>query len=261
MASLALDLLPSRLDRLRHEHESNLIRAESDILSAIDVTRRATVGTAFDRLRRESERALKQYCDKVRDEVLRFAEATTHSLTQEDVASVTECASRHVDASHHLLRFDMFRDAVARHFGRAGATIDLSALQLDLSRALLHAGSFNFVSSFKSTLHDDLELLRHKQLATAEADRRAPSKAASGWMNKWAFWVGLIGVAATIAGTYRTFVPAAAALQSPSGQAAYEPIVSDAARVVPAPLSSAPNAAASAATRSSASAPHVPASR
>jgi hypothetical protein len=261
MASLALDLLASRLDRLQHEHEGILIRAESDILSAIDVTRRATVGTAFDRLRRESERALKQHCQKVRDEVLRFAEATTHSLAPEDVASVIQCASRHVDADHHLLRFDMFGDAVTRHFGRAGATIDLSAFRLDLSRALLHAGSFNSVSSFKSTLRDDLELLRRKQLLAAEVDRKAQSKATPAWMSKWGFWIGLVVAAATIAGTYRTFVPATIASQSSSRQAAPEPIASDSARIVPAPPGSVHIAAPSAATGSSASASHVPASK
>ena len=210
MAGIALDLLSRRLALLRQDHEHHLLRAHSEALTSININRRATVGTAFGQVRHESQRTLADYCNQLHAEVMKFVGETTLQLSRADLESILDCVAKQFDAALYVKRFDMFGEEVTRHFGRSGATVDLEALGLDLTRALLSAGTSNAISRVQASLRNDLEMLAQRQQVALEAVNLRGSTGAPRWMSSWGFWVGLLGVIATVAGTYRTFVPATA---------------------------------------------------
>jgi hypothetical protein len=230
MPALALDLLSSRLGRLQSQHESRLRKEHSDVLADIDVSRRSTVGSAYETLVQSSALALVDYCALIRSEVLGFAETTSITLSGKDIASLVSCASHRLDTDYYLRQFDQFGDAVIRHFGRAGQTFDVGSLSLDHTRARLDVATWNALAGLKSSLNDDLKLMQRKQVAAAQVEKQKSATLVPTWMGKWDFWLKVVAVGLTIAGTYRTFVPApplasssasiGAALASPSSPAA-----------------------------------------
>lgn len=208
MSTLDCQLLSRRLDRLRQDHESRLLSSGSAALQAIDGNRRATVGAAFDRVRHDTQTALADYCNQLHGAVLSFVGQTATDLTADDIDAAVACATQNVKADSFVVRIDRFGEAVVRHLGRAGAAFDLSTLGLEHSRALLHAGTSNIIARFSSSLRDDLEAHSQKQKALASMNTKRASLVAPAWMTRWGFWIGLLVAAATLAQTYRAFVPA-----------------------------------------------------
>lgn len=231
MSASSLELLSSRLERLQTEHENRLLTEQSDTLKAIDISRLSTVGTAFGEVKRSSQRALQDYCFTVRNEVLSFAESAPSVLSSESISSLVDCASGRLDANIYLRHFDMFGQSVVRHFGLAGQTVDLESLRLDFSRALLDSGTYNAISSFKAALKNDLEIMRHRQLAAAETKKQQESKLVPAWMGKLGFWLLIPGLVLTAAQTYRAFVPPPSSDQATSNVA---PVGSAASATAPA---------------------------
>ena len=223
MPALERQLLSRRLDRLRQDHESRLLSMESAALQSIDFNRRVTVGTAFNRVRHDTQAALADYCKHIHDEVVSFVEQTTASLTADDIATAVACSTEDLDAACYLRRFDRFGEAVIRDFGRRGAAVDLSALSLKHTRALLHAGTADLITRFGSSLKDDLETQSRKQSTLLVMEKKRASFGAP-WMSKWAFWIGLPVAAATFAQTYRAFVPAPTQSQSSERVDAAHPV-------------------------------------
>ena len=256
MSPVALDLLERRMAHLRENHQNLLLKAHSDVVKAIDVKRRNTVATALDLMRSETQKSLGDYCRQVRAEVMKVAEQTTLQLSLQDADAILERVARQFDADIHVKRFDVFCESTTRHFARAGAVVDLSAFRPDLGRALLHAGTSNAITQFLSSLRDEVELLVHRHRIAAEADDQRDSAGVPRWMTRWKFWLGAVGVVATVVGVvatvasaYRSYAPADKTQQASLAIAASEPTAARPASVASASVSpAAAIAGASAAT-------------
>lgn len=225
MASLDLELLNRRLSRLRQDHENRLLMAHSGALKSIDVNRRATVATAFDQVRHDSQAGLVDYCQQVHAEVLSFVEETAPRTSEIEVNPVVDCAAHQLDADFYLKRFDDFGKSVVRHFGRAGATVDLSAFSLDHSRALLHAGTSDFITRFRSSLRDDLELVSRKRNALEEDKDQTASSGGPVWLTTTNLVFGAVGAIAGGFAIYAFFFPPATTPTTTSAAAtAHQPM-------------------------------------
>lgn len=214
MAPDVLELLKRRLARLRVEHESCLVFQDSEVLRTIDVARKATISTAYEKLIQDTT-TLTEYCHQVRDEVLIVAGETSTELSANAQVLIRSVVTAQFDPDIYIKRFDGFGEAIMRHFCRRGMSIDLSMYRLDLYRARHHAGTANSITRFLSSLNDGIELLiQRKRFETAE--RHTQTEKHQHWTTYWGFWIAVVGTTAGVGGAYRAFVPAPASNSMPS---------------------------------------------
>jgi len=219
MSPQMLELFERRLCRLHEEHGIRLLFQDNEALQMVDIRRKPTISEAYERLLGGTALALSEYCDKVRLEVLQLAEETVSSPSIEDRELILKVASSKFDASLYLKRFDFFGEAICRHFGRAGGSIQLQEYRTDLYRARQHAGTSTTISRFLASLNDDLELLIQRKQRVAAGNEGGALLARPHWTAHWGFWFTAVATIAGVAATYRAFVPAPAT----TGAAAVEP--------------------------------------
>lgn len=215
MAPDVLELLKRKLTRLRVEHETRLVFQDSETLRIIEVARRATISNAYEKLIQDTITMLSEYCHQVRNEVLKVADETSNELSANDRVLIQSVVTAQFDPDLYLKRFDGFGDAIIRHFGRCGVSIDLSVYRLDLYRARHQVGTANSITRFLSSLNDDIELLIQRKRCETEKQRLHAEKHPH-WTIKWGFWISLVGALAGVGGAYRAFVPASASNSMPS---------------------------------------------
>lgn len=209
MTPQVLELLERRLSHLRDEHGSQLSFQDNEALKTINIHRKATIPEAYERLLNGTASAVSQYLEKVRSHVLETAEEIAIELSTEDRDAILKAASAKLDPSLYLKRFDLFGEAIGRHFGRAGMSIELEHYRTDIYRARQHAGTGTTISRFVASLSDDLDLLvQRKRRVAAENYEPAPD-AKPHWTSHWGFWLSVVATIAGVAGTYRAFVPPA----------------------------------------------------
>lgn len=204
-----LDLLERRLSRLRDEHGNQLPFLDNEALKTVDIRRKVTIADSYEQLLTGTALALSAYCEKLRSEVLKLADETVTELSLKDRDSILKAATTKVDPSLYLKRFDLFGEAIDRHFGRAGVSIKLEEYRTDLYRARQHAGTSTMINRFLASLNDDLDLLMHRKQRVVSEKDVVTSGTRHHWMSHWGFWLTLIATVAGVMGTYRTFVPAA----------------------------------------------------
>jgi len=210
-----LELLKRRLARLRVEHESRLVCQDSEVLRTIDVVRKATIANAYEKLLQDTIDTLAEYCHQVRDEVLKVADETSTEWSSNDQGLIQSVVTAQFDPDLYLNRFEGFGEAIIRHFGRRGTSIDLSMYRLDIYRARHQAGTANSITRFLSSLNDDIELLiQRKRCETSE--QRSQEEKHPHWTTNWGFWISVVGALAGVGGAYRAFVPAPASNSMPS---------------------------------------------
>lgn len=204
----ALELLERRLSRVRDEHSNGLPFQDNEALKTIDIRRKASVSGAYEKLLSGTALRLSEYCERVKAEVLQLLDETVTAPSTNDRDAVLKVAATKFDSNLYLKRFDLFGEAIHRHFERAGITINLEDYRIDLCRARQHAGTSNTINQFLASLKDDLDLLiQRKQRISAEINKAA-SNQKSHWTSHWEFLLAVIGTIATVAATYRAFVPA-----------------------------------------------------
>jgi hypothetical protein len=209
MPPQVVELLERRLSRLRDEHGNQLPFQDNEALETVDIRRKVTIPDAYEKFLTGTSLALSAYCEKLRSEALKLADETIRELTPEDRDSILKAVTSKVDPSLYLKRFDLFGEAIGRHFGRAGMSIKLEDYRTDLYRARQHADTSTTINRFLASLNDDLDLLiQRKQQIVSEKDV-VPSDAEPHWTMHWGFWLTVVATVAGVAGTYRAFVPAA----------------------------------------------------
>lgn len=208
MPPQALELLERRLSWLRDEHRNGLPFQDNEALKAIDLHRKASVSVAYEKLLSGTAMRLSEYCEKVKADVLQLLEETVTDLSTHDRNAVLKDVATNFDSTLYLKRFDLFGEAIHRHFGRAGMTINLDDYRLDLFHARLDAGTNNTINQFLATLKDDLDLLIQRKQKISTEISLAASNQKPHWTAHWGFWVAVIGTIATVAATYLAFVNA-----------------------------------------------------
>lgn len=210
-----LELLKHRLARLREEHGRSLVFQDSETLRTIDLARKTTISTAYEKLLQDTFTTLAEYCRQLRNEVLTAVDETVTESSTNDQISIISLATAQFEHDIYLKRFDLFGESVARHFGRRSITIDISAYRLDLYKARHHAGTADAITCFLSSLNDDIELImQRKRRETVEQNRQ--TKKHLHWTTSWGFWITVIGTIAGVGGTYRALVPAPASNSMPT---------------------------------------------
>jgi hypothetical protein len=204
----SLKLLERRLSRLCDDHKNALPFQDTEALNAIDLQSKTSVSVAYEKLLSGTAWRLSEYCDKVKADVLQLIDGTVTDLSTDDRDAVLRVAATNFDSTLYLKRFDLFGEAIQRHFGRAGMTVNLDDYRLDLCRARLDAGTSNTIDRFFATLKDDLDLLIQRKQKIAADISLAASNQKPHWTAHWGFWVAVIAMITPVAATYLAFVNA-----------------------------------------------------
>ena len=87
MPPQVLELLERRLSRLHDEHGNRLPFQDNEALETVDIHRRVTISDAYEKLLTGTALALSEYCERVRSEVLQFADETVTELSSHAAGS------------------------------------------------------------------------------------------------------------------------------------------------------------------------------
>ena len=158
MTPATLALLDRRLARILKEHGWSLSDAVSQVLTALNVSRKATISHSFDKFRSVSAEAQRAYGQSLCAEVTLVVQQTQQSLDSDGKSQILQVLAKHLNDGLYAQRFAQFEEAIGRHFGRAGMQVDLTPFRPDIARSLYEVDSKNFVISTNAKLADDLEL-------------------------------------------------------------------------------------------------------
>lgn len=169
----SLQLIESRLARLRVEHESRLLFLGREPLDKFNPTRRATFGESISAYVQAAGAELSNYVGLIRGEVLSLVDQLLLPLSTEAIAAVMAIVERQFDPDLYPKRLTLFEDALVRTGDRYGVNVREWGMRTDISASLHHAGTHNLIRCSLAALRDDLELVRlrsHADKAAAAAD-------------------------------------------------------------------------------------------
>lgn len=169
MDSAALQLLETRLSRLKTDHVGNIIAAANAALEQFEPTRRATYTDSLAAYCKSASAELNAYCTLVGEEVLSLASQLLQPLSEEAKARVLEIASQAFDDSLYPNRFKLQETAMARKGQRYGQSTDTWGQRTDIEYSLHQVGTSNVIRQTVTKLADQLELVRLRSLREATA--------------------------------------------------------------------------------------------
>jgi hypothetical protein len=170
----SLQLLESRLGRLRSEHESRLLFLGNGPLEKFDPMRKITFGESLAAYIDAARAELSSYTGLVRSEVLSLVEQLMLPLSQEKLAAILAVVERQFDPSLYPKRLKLFEEAMVRKGGSYGLRVDEWGIRTDIAGSKHHVGTENLIRRSLSALKDDLELLRLRPQAERSASGSQP---------------------------------------------------------------------------------------
>lgn len=171
MSNEALNLLDSRLSRLRSDHENRLLFAGNAPLGMFDPMRKATYGIAMRSYVVAAATELQEYATRVHSEVILVVEQLLLPLSQETKAAAVEVASQKFDKDLYPKRLTIFEESMIRQGQRCGLRVDEWGMRIDLELAKHSVGTATLISRAMSKLADDLELVRLRSAPGLAAER------------------------------------------------------------------------------------------
>lgn len=103
--------------------------------------------------------ALHRFEGKLTDEAIRVTRIVCPVLSAEEKSRITEVCELSLNAVFYENRFQIFCDAIIRHFSRFGIRIDLDAHGVNRFKARHHAGVKNKLREINGILDTELSLL------------------------------------------------------------------------------------------------------
>ena len=168
MSTEALQLLESKLSRLRMEHDGALLAAGASAQRTFDPMSKASYGPSIAEYMRLAAAALADYEEKVRHEVTSLTEQLLMPLTVDAKISLLTITERQFDKDLYPRRLALFIEGLGRAIGRTGQPASDWGNRTDLDAARHHAGTSSQVFRSLARLADDLELVRLRNAGTKE---------------------------------------------------------------------------------------------
>ena len=175
MSPATIALLDRRLARVFREQGWGQGDALTQALAVLHPIRTASISNAFDVFRSASATAQHRYGNALSAEVALVVEKTQLPLDSDGKSQFLEVVTKYLNFEMYSGSFSKLEEAIVRHFGRAGVSVDLAPFRPDLSRLLYDVGSKNFVLATTAKITDDLELVVLRQQTASSQPQHLPS--------------------------------------------------------------------------------------
>lgn len=162
-----LQLLQSRLSRIKSEHDGRLLEVASSALETFDPLRKVTFSQSIEAYAQAATAEYSSFSDRIQKEVLSLAHELLPTLSEESKVEILAVAAQSFDETIYSKRFDLQVDAMVRKGGRCGLKVDEWGIRTDLQRSLHQAGASNRVRQTLAVLADELELIRLRSVRKA----------------------------------------------------------------------------------------------
>jgi len=162
-------LIRRGLARMNESHVNELSRVLDAALLVIHPNERRSGGESLDLFTSKSVEAMNAFLQSAKEFVLSTIKDTNTVLTSVKVDDLISLVRGGLREDLYLSRFEGYESAFARRVASYGSTMKLSDFRVDLSRAALHAFTFNrirvFVRELEDALLTELERQRNTSLS------------------------------------------------------------------------------------------------